>query len=101
MALVKVAEASALAPGQCKCVPAGGRELALYNVDGEFFCTDNLCPHREGPLSEGELEDDVITCPLHAWQINVRTGEAMYGMGASVETFPVTVKDGAVYVEIE
>ena len=49
MAFEKVADVSELAPGQCMVVEAGGRELALYNVEGEFFCTDNSCPHRDGP----------------------------------------------------
>ncbi len=100
MAFQKVAEVSELAPGQCRVVEAAGRELALYNVEGEFFCTENACPHRDGPLGEGELEDDVVTCPWHAWQINVRTGEALYGPGTCVATYPCKVEDGAVLVDV-
>src|SRR5438132_11394513 len=100
MAFVKVADAAALSPGGSMVVMAEGRELALFNVDGTFYCIDNECPHREGPLGEGELEDDVVMCPWHAWQINVRTGEVLYSPGTCVATHACKIEDGAVYVEV-
>jgi nitrite reductase/ring-hydroxylating ferredoxin subunit len=100
MAFVKVADAAALPPGGSMVVLAEGRELALFNVDGAFYCIDNECPHREGPLGEGELEDDVVMCPWHAWQINVRTGEVLYSPDTCVATHACKVEDGAVYVEV-
>jgi NAD(P)H-dependent nitrite reductase small subunit len=100
MGFVKVAEASDLAPGSGMVVEAGNRELALFNVDGAFYCLDNLCPHRDGPLGEGDLEDDLVMCPWHAWQINVRTGEVLYNSQICVRTYPCKVEDGAVFVEV-
>ncbi|HZO88431.1 MAG TPA: Rieske 2Fe-2S domain-containing protein [Chthonomonadaceae bacterium] len=100
MALVKVAEAAELSPGQCRVVSVGSRELALFNVGGEFYCLNNECPHQDGPLGEGDLEEDVVICPWHAWQVNVRTGEVLYMPGLCVRTHPCLVEDGAVFVEI-
>jgi nitrite reductase/ring-hydroxylating ferredoxin subunit len=100
MAFVKVGETAELLPGQGCVVEVGGRELALFNVEGEFFCLDNECPHRDGPLGEGDLEDDVVMCPWHAWQINVRTGEVLYTPGLCVRTHACKVEDGTVLVEI-
>ena len=87
-------------PGRGMTVEAGGRELALFNVDGEFYCIDNECPHRGGPLGEGWLEEDAVYCPWHAWSINVRTGEMLYGFGDGVATYPCRVEAGAVLIEI-
>lgn len=101
MAFVKVADAAEVPPGQSRIVEADGKELALFNVEGAFYCIDNECPHRYGPLGEGDLEDDVVTCPWHAWQVNVRTGEVLYTPGSCVATYACKVEDGAVLVNID
>lgn len=100
MAFVKVADVTELEPGQGMVVDGGDRELALFNVGGEFYCIDNECPHRGGPLGEGWLEEDSVYCPWHAWPINVRTGEVLYGGSDCVATFPCRVEEGAVLVDI-
>jgi nitrite reductase/ring-hydroxylating ferredoxin subunit len=100
MAFVKVAEVEGVPPGSSCVVDAGGRELALFNVAGEFYCIENSCPHNDGPLGEGELEGDVVMCPWHAWQFNVRTGRMIYNESLCVATYPCKVEDNAVLVEI-
>ena len=62
---VKVAQASELEPNLGKLVEVQGKKIALFNVDGKFHAIDNTCTHRGGPLSEGELEGDEVTCPWH------------------------------------
>ncbi len=62
---VKVATLSDLPPGTAKAVEVGGNSFALYNVGGTVYATTNTCPHRGGPLGEGELNESVITCPWH------------------------------------
>jgi nitrite reductase (NADH) small subunit len=66
-----------VAPGTGKTVTVHGRELAVFNVEGAFHVLDNECPHRGGPLGEGELEGCLLTCPWHAWQFDVRTGDSV------------------------
>lgn len=100
MALVKVAESTELKPGSGMVVEAAGRELALFNVEGEFYCIDNTCPHMEGPLGEGDLDGDTVMCPWHAWSFNVKTGEGLYGLGVCIRSFRCKVEEGAVLVEI-
>jgi nitrite reductase/ring-hydroxylating ferredoxin subunit len=100
MGFVKVAETAELEPGQGMVVEAQGRELALFNIGGAFYCIDNECPHRGGPLGEGWLEEDAVYCPWHAWPINVRTGEVLYSLGDCVATYSCKVESGAVYVEV-
>ncbi|MCI0566987.1 MAG: Rieske 2Fe-2S domain-containing protein [Acidobacteria bacterium] len=73
---VKIAVRSEVPSGAGKVVVALGRVLALFNVEGDFFAVDNSCPHRGGPLGEGYLQGQVVTCPWHGWQFDVTTGES-------------------------
>ena len=68
-----------LAPGEMKLVDLDGEKIATANVDGEYFAFNNACPHMGGPLAEGALEGDIVTCPWHATPFNIRTGEAQEG----------------------
>src|SRR3989442_10470747 len=74
---VKVAQASELEPNHAKLVEVQGKKIALFNVDGKFHAIDNTCTHRGGPLSEGELERDEVTCPSHGAKLKVSTGEVL------------------------
>jgi len=65
VARTKIAETKDLPPGSGTIVEAGGRTLALFNVDGTFYAIDNTCLHRGGPLGEGDLDDTIVTCPWH------------------------------------
>jgi nitrite reductase/ring-hydroxylating ferredoxin subunit len=62
---VTVARVEDVKPGQAKVVVVAGRLVAIYNVNGTFYATDNTCLHRAGPLGEGFLDGAVITCPMH------------------------------------
>ncbi len=100
MGFVKVANVSQVPPGTSIVVEAQGQELAVFNVDGQCFCIDNYCPHSGGPLGEGELDGDVVICPWHAWEFNVRTGQMTFSQHVCVTTFPCKIEDGAIWVEV-
>ena len=97
---IKVAEISDLNSGECKTVVADGQELALFNVDGKFFATDNVCPHQGGPLGEGMLEGTVVTCPWHGWRFDVCTGQSPVVPTAKVPTFECVVEGNDVKVKL-
>ena len=97
---VKVASLSELAAGTGKAVEVEGKSIALFNVNGKVYATDNTCLHQGGPLGEGMLEDDVVTCPWHMWQYNVRTGENLEDSMLKVDTYPVRVSGDDIEVEI-
>lgn len=86
-------------PGSGKTVTVAGKELALFNVDGAFYAIDNECPHRGGPLGEGELEGCVVTCPWHAWQFDLRSGESLTD-DSRVTTYPVKQEGPDLFVEV-
>jgi nitrite reductase (NADH) small subunit len=96
--LVTVARVEDVPPGTARIVRAGERELALFNVDGRFYATQNQCLHLKGPLGDGELEGPVVTCPWHGYQYDVRTGENEFDRALQLETFEVVIEDGEVKV---
>ena len=98
--LVKVAEVSDLSPGEGKVVNASGREIALFNVDGAFYAIGNTCVHRGGPLGEGALEGDVVTCNWHGWKYDVKSGVSPVNPAAKVPCFKVQVQGSDIFVEL-
>jgi nitrite reductase/ring-hydroxylating ferredoxin subunit len=85
--------ASELAPGHTRLVRVDGQAVAVYNVDGAFFATQEECTHAGGPLSEGDLDGCVITCPLHGSRFDVTTGKVVRGPAdESLKTFRVTME---------
>ena len=100
--MVKVAQTDELSPGSGKVVEADGRSIALFNVEGTFCAIDNTCTHRGGPLGEGELSGEMVTCPWHGANFNVKTGAVTQPPAPTgVRTFVVKVEGGDVLVELE
>ena len=97
---VKVAQVSDLQPGTGKVVTVKDKAIALFNVDGTFYAIDNTCVHRGGPLGEGEMEGNRVTCPWHGWQYDVKTGVSETNPSAKVQTYQVKVDGLAVMVSI-
>ena len=98
---VAVAPRAALADGAMLGVEVGNHTIAVYNVDGELYATDNTCTHAFAMLSDGFLEGDIVECPLHGGCFNVKTGE---GQGApvteNIKTYPVRVVDDNIEVQV-
>jgi biphenyl 2,3-dioxygenase ferredoxin component len=98
---IELCEASDIASGCALRVEAEGLVLAVFNVAGEFFVTDDACTHGPGSLSEGELEDDVVECNFHGGRFNVRTGEVVEPpCMVPVKTYLTVVEGGRIFVEL-
>jgi nitrite reductase/ring-hydroxylating ferredoxin subunit len=91
MAFVKVVSANDLQEGSGKSVSANGKALALFKVEGKLYAIDNTCAHRGGPLGEGMLEGNVVTCPWHGWRYDISNGKCL--------TLPVGVKSYTVKID--
>jgi nitrite reductase/ring-hydroxylating ferredoxin subunit len=88
-----------VSPGEMIAREFGELRLALYNVHGDVFATDNVCTHAYALLTDGWLDDAVVECPLHGGQFNVCTGEAMCTPAeVNLRTYSVRVVDGQVEV---
>ena len=97
---VKVASLAELPPGSGRSVQVSGKAVALFNVDGQVYAIDGTCLHHGGPLGEGVLESDVVTCPWHLWEYNVRTGEFLANPAIKVVTYPVQVEGDQIKVAV-
>ncbi len=89
---VRVAAAADVKPRQGIVAEANGKTLAVFNVHGTIHAINNTCCHREGPLGEGELDGDIVTCPWHGWRFNVTTGACMNNPSAQVEAYEVKIE---------
>ena len=99
-ARVRVAGVGEIAAGDVRVVEANGRSIAVFNVDGEYYAVDNVCPHRGGPLADGDLEGTVIACPWHAWRWDVRSGANVNNPAVTLACFPVRVDNGEIFVDV-
>jgi len=95
---VKVANTNEIEPGQARLVDVKGKEIALFNVDGDAL--DNTCTHRGGPLAEGEVAWHKVTCPWHGATFDVRTG-AVVGPPAQQAVARYDVRVTGTDIEVE
>ena len=93
---------SELKEGEVKAAKVGNRQVALYLVDGQPYCTDDLCTHEDCLFSEvGVVEGDEVECACHGSRFNIKTGENTAPPAADpLPTFPVVVRDDQVFVEL-
>lgn len=96
-------------PGGRKIVKIAGREIGVFNVNGHFYALRNVCPHRRAPLCRGRLrplvispgvgqvaherEGEILKCPWHMWEFDVKTGRALHDEAVGVRTYRV-VQEG-------
>lgn len=97
---VKIAMTRELPPGRTKVALVAGRMIALFNVQGTIYAIDNECPHQGGPIGDGSLKGTVVSCPWHLWQYDVTSGKCLSNPYANVHSYPVQVKEDAVWVTV-
>jgi nitrite reductase/ring-hydroxylating ferredoxin subunit len=96
---VPAARAEDVQPGEGFRVEVNGAAIALWNVDGEYYATSDVCTHEETSLSAGDLWGEVVECPLHGAQFDVRTGEVISLPAIfPLPTYPVKLEAGTIYV---
>lgn len=133
-----IGERHEVPPGGRKFVQIGKKSIGVFNIGGEFYALLNLCPHQFAPLCEGRLtgysppsavgeyryerEGEIIRCPWHGWEFDVKTGRSIFnprevrtatysvrsgveclktGAVEGVEMFPVVQKESALYLELK
>lgn len=94
-----------ISAGNARTLPVQGGpdgqkgEIAIFHtMGGEFFALVNKCPHKHGPLSQGIVHGTVVTCPLHSWNISLKTGHALGDDEGCVPTIPLRVDAGRIYL---
>ena len=86
--------------GRIRAVDAGGRRIALYHTTSGFFASDNSCPHRGGPLHEGDLIGDEIICPWHLWGFDIASGVCTGNPAVTIAVHEVRVENGRVLLRV-
>ncbi len=97
---IKVVAASEVADNSSKVVDLAGRPIAVFKVNGQYCAIDNTCPHRGGPLGEGEVKGTIVTCPWHGWEFDVITGVSPVNPAAKVKSFPCREEGGDVWIDL-
>ncbi|HEV2583510.1 MAG TPA: non-heme iron oxygenase ferredoxin subunit [Ktedonobacteraceae bacterium] len=98
---IKVAQVSDLEDGEMMAVEVDGEPVCIAKVEGDVFAFTDNCTHISGPLNEGELDGDVLTCPWHGAQFNVRTGKVLRGPARQdIQTYAVRVDNDDIMISI-
>lgn len=93
-----IGQSSEIEPGTARTLPVeGGEEIAVFHtLRGEFYALVNKCPHKQGPLSQGIVHGDSVSCPLHNWRISLRSGEALDDDEGCTPTIPLKLDGGRI-----
>lgn len=115
---IPVTSVEEFSPGMHRIVEMGNQEVGVFNIDGEYHALANYCPHRGGPLCEGESinalvgewpgpgertverynGNPAITCPWHGWEFDIETGVHLGDESISVQKYNVIVEDDIIYI---
>lgn len=99
---VKAAKTDDIPPGQVRSFQIEGEFIAISHIDGNFYAIKDECTHMDYPLSDGDLDGEIITCIYHGAQFNVKTGEVVaLPAYEPVETYKVKVEENDIYVFLE
>src|ERR1700728_452156 len=99
--VVRVCAKSEIAPGTVKAFPVGPATVAVYNIDGTFYATDDECTHAAASLADGMIEGDTIECCMHMGSFHIPTGEPKEPpCEIPLRTYRVVLKDEGVFVDL-
>jgi nitrite reductase/ring-hydroxylating ferredoxin subunit len=98
-------QAADIAPDKSKSFSISNKkgtkiEIAVFNVQGKYYAISNICKHEGGPLSQGSLNGNVVTCPWHDWKYSITDGKSPHQGGDSVDSYETKVIDGKLYVNL-
>ncbi|MFK7696748.1 Rieske (2Fe-2S) protein [Paenibacillus sp. HJGM_3] len=111
-----VADADDIPEGGHTVVTIEGRSIGIYRVQGEYYALHNYCPHQGAPMCAGYVSGttlpsgvyeyeygragEILRCPWHGWEFDIRTGKSLFSDKVRVRAYPVHVKDGKIGVEL-
>ncbi len=99
MTYTEVASIHEIPEGRSKLFNIDGKPIAVFNIKGRYHAVLNVCPHRGGPLCEGDLDESVISCPWHGFQFDVVSGTCMMDPMTRATTFEVKVEGDKIFIK--
>jgi nitrite reductase (NADH) small subunit len=101
MTWIKVAESGDIKENSGKEVTANGVKIALFRTTDNYYAIDALCRHQDGSLAPGDVQGEIVECPLHSWHYNIRTGQLLdYLDGVKLKTYKVSCEKNGIYIEV-
>ncbi len=84
-----------------RCIKLGSTTIGIFRTaEDEVYALEDKCPHKNGPLSQGIVHDNCVTCPLHNWVISLQSGQAQGADEGSVRTYRVRIVEEEVQIDI-
>ncbi len=97
---LKVAQIDEIPHLGSRVIKTKTKNIALFRGNQDaIFAIKDACPHKEGPLSQGIMHDNTVTCPLHHWKINLETGEALAPDEGCAQVFEVKTEAGSIFLK--
>lgn len=97
--LVLIGDVGDFPPGRGHIVIAGRKPIAVFNVDGDFYALNNVCPHLGGPIGAGKLTGTVVACPYHQLCFDVTTGKSADEFGHHLQQYQLRIEDNKVFID--
>jgi len=97
---IEIAKTSDLPVGRARVCVIGDHQIALYNTARGFFASENTCPHRGGPLGEGDIIGSEIVCPWHFWSFEIETGICFGNPEIRIHMHDVRVENDRILVRL-
>lgn len=116
MSWVEVAKVEDCEPGSMRLVEVAGKEVGLFNLDGQYYAVLNHCPHQGAPICKGRVkgrvtfdsqgrltydrEAKILRCPWHHWEFDLDSGKALVPINQRIKRFPVKVWEGSIFLQV-
>jgi 3-phenylpropionate/trans-cinnamate dioxygenase ferredoxin subunit len=99
---IKTLKTSEISLNSSKVINLGDKQIALFNHEGEYYALDDMCSHAEASLSEGDVYDCKVECPLHGAEFDLKTGDAVTLPATKpVNKYKVDVEDDYIFLEMK
>jgi 3-phenylpropionate/trans-cinnamate dioxygenase ferredoxin subunit len=99
---IKTLKTSEISLNSSKVINLGDKQIALFNHEGEYYALDDMCSHAEASLSEGDVYDCKVECPLHGAEFDLKTGDAVTLPATKpVNKYKVNVEDDYIFIEMK
>ncbi len=95
-----VCPVSELPEGECKTVEVGKKLIAVFHHDGKYYAIDDVCPHMGASLAGGHVEDNIVTCPWHAWRFRLTDGVWADNPRLKIGCYAVRVEGDEIQVQV-
>lgn len=89
-----------LAEGESRMFEVANKLVAIFRQEGKYFAIDDTCPHMGDSLSQGFVENGIVTCPWHAWRFRLADGAWADNPRIKIGSYPIRVMDGEIQVQI-